>query len=83
VNVGDYMRIFRYEGGHAETAPTFSDYQYKMYGFGSNPVAYQWNDLPRLVVGEGIVLNVNANSSTLYITQSRLEAFAGDYVEIE
>ena len=83
VKVGDYMRVFRYQGSHAETAPKFDDYQYKMYGFGSTPQAYQWNDLPREILGEGIVLNVGPNSSTILITTSRLEMYAGDYVEIE
>jgi len=83
VNVGDYMRVFRYQGGHAQTAPYFADYQYKMYGFGSTPVAYKWNDLPREILGEGIVLNVSPNSSTVYITYSRLDMYAGDYVEVE
>jgi hypothetical protein len=83
VKVGDYMRVFRYEGGKAETVPNFDDYQYKMYGFGSNPVTYKWNDLPREVLGEGIVLNVNPNSSTLYLTVSHIEMHAGDYAEVE
>jgi hypothetical protein len=83
VNVGDYMRVFRYQGGTAETVPNFEDYQYKMYGFGSNPIAYKWNDLPREVVGEGVVLNVSPNSSTVFITYSRLDLYAGDYAEIE
>ena len=83
VKVGDYLRVFRYEGSHSETAPSFDDYQYKMYGFGSTPQAYQWNDLPREVVGEGIVLSVSGNSSTVLITASRMEMYAGDYVEIE
>jgi hypothetical protein len=83
VKVGDYMRVFRYEGGNAETVPNFDDYQYKMYGFGSNPVAYKWNDLPREVLGEGIVLNVNPNSSTLYLTVSHIDMHAGDYAEVE
>jgi len=83
VNVGDYMRIFRYQGTKAETAPNFDDYQYKMYGFGSNPVAYKWNELPREIRGEGIVLNVSPNSSTVFITYSRNEMFAGDYAEVE
>jgi hypothetical protein len=83
VKVGDYMRVFRYQGSHAETAPNFDDYQYKMYGFGSTPQKYQWNDLPREILGEGIVLNVGPNSSTILITYSRLEMYAGDYVEIE
>ena len=83
VKVGDYMRIFRYQGSSAETAPNFEDFQYKMYGFGSTPVAYKWNDLPREIVGEGVVLNVSPNSCSVLITFSRIEIFAGDYVEIE
>jgi len=83
VNVGDYMRVFRYEGGHAETVPNFDDYQYKMYGFGSNPVAYKWNDLPREIIGEGVVLNVSPNSSTVFLTVSHIEMYAGDYAEVE
>jgi len=82
-NVGDYMRVFRYQGSHADTAPYFDDYQYKMYGFGSTPVAYKWNDLPREILGEGIVLNVSPNSSTLFLTVSRSQMYAGDYAEIE
>ena len=83
VNVGDYMRIFRYQGGGVETVTNYDDFQYKMYGFGSTPVAYKWNDLPREMLGEGIVLNVSPNSSTMLITYSRTAIFAGDYVEIE
>jgi len=83
VNVGDYMRIFRYQGGGVETTSNFEDFQYKMYGFGSTPVAYKWNDLPREMLGEGVVLNVSPNSSTMLITLSRKDIYAGDYVEIE
>jgi hypothetical protein len=83
VNVGDYLRVFRYQGNAGQTAPSFDDYQYKMYGFGSAPVAYKWNDLPREVIGEGIVLNVSPNSSTIFITYSRYDMYAGDYVEVE
>ena len=83
VKVGDYMRVFRYQGSHAELAPSFEDFQYKMYGFGSTPQKYQWNDLPREIIGEGIVLSTGPNSATLLITYSRLEMYAGDYVEVE
>jgi hypothetical protein len=83
VNVGDYMRIFRYQGGGVQTVSNFEDFQYKMYGFGSTPVAYKWNDLPREMLGEGIVINVSPNSSTMLITLSRSDIYAGDYVEIE
>jgi hypothetical protein len=83
VKVGDYFRIFRYQGTLAETVPQTRDYQYAMYGFGSTPTRYSWNDLPREVLGEGIVLSVSRNSSTVLITYNRAEVYAGDYVEIE
>jgi hypothetical protein len=83
VNVGDYLRVFRYQGSTSETLTYFTDYQDKMYGFGSTPVHYKWNDLPREILGEGIVLNVGPNSSTVLITFSRVEIFAGDYTELE
>jgi hypothetical protein len=83
VKVGDYLRIFRYQGSHAELAPNYDDYQYAMYGFGTTPVKYKWNDLPRDVLGEGIALNVGPNSATILITVARMDIYAGDYVEIE
>lgn len=81
--VGDYFRIFRYQGSMAETVPQEKGYQYMLYGFGSAPSRYEWNDLPREVLGEGIVISVNRNSSTMVITFSSSEMYAGDYVEIE
>jgi len=83
VKVGDYLRIFRYQGSTAETVPQTKDYQSKMYGFGSAPEHYSWNDLPREILGEGIVFNVSHNSSTMMITVSSSEIYSGDYIEIE
>jgi len=83
VKVGDYFRIFRYQGSMAETVPQNKGYQYSMYGFGSAPTRYEWNDLPREILGEGIVINVNRNSSTMIITFNSIEVYAGDYIEIE
>jgi hypothetical protein len=83
VKVGDYFRIFRYQGSHSDTVEMDKGYQYKLYGFGSAPQRYEWNDLPREVLGEGIVLSVSRNSSTMMITFTNIEVFAGDYVEIE
>lgn len=83
VKVGDYFRIFRYQGSTSEYAPQTKDYQYMMYGFGSAPKRYSWNDLPREVLGEGIVLNASHNSSTVMITFSSAQIYAGDYVELE
>jgi hypothetical protein len=83
VKVGDYFRIFRYQGSSSDTVEMDKGYQYKLYGFGSAPQRYEWNDLPREVLGEGIVLSVSRNSSTVMITFTNIEVFAGDYVEIE
>lgn len=83
VKVGDYFRIFRHQGSMAETVPIEVGYQYMMYGFGSTPVRYQWNDLPREILGEGMVISVSRNSSTVVLTYSSTSVYAGDYVEIE
>ena len=83
VKVGDYFRVFRYQGSRNETAYQTPGYQDRLYGFGSTPQRYSWNDLPRELLGEGIVLNVSRNSSTVLLTHSRIEIYAGDYVELE
>jgi hypothetical protein len=83
VKVGDYMRVFRYQGTKREIATPASGYQYEIYGFGSAPERYQWKDLPREVLGEGIVLNVTKNAATILLTYTMLPVFTGDYVEIE
>jgi hypothetical protein len=83
VKVGDYLRVFRYQGTTSATSVNFPDFQYSMYGFGSTPVKYKWNDLPRQVLGEGIVMNVTHNACAVFITYSRQDMYSGDYVEIE
>ena len=83
VKIGDYLRIFRHEGKVTENVPTTRGYHYEVYGFGSAPQRYSWEDLPREVLGEGIVLNASRNSSTVLITYLRQQSFVGDEVEIE
>jgi len=83
VKVGDYFRIFRYQGTLAELSPQTKGFQDRLYGFGSSPGRYNWNDLPREVLGEGIVINVSRNSSTVFVTYSSADIYAGDYIEIE
>jgi hypothetical protein len=83
VRVGDYFRIFRYQGTHIETAYQIQDMAYKAFGYGSTPVKYEWNNLPRQVLGEGIVLRTGPNSSTVMVTDARVEIYVGDYVEVE
>src|SRR5260370_13454870 len=83
VKVGDYFRILRYQGTNTDTIPAEKHSQDMLYGFGSNPKHYAWNDLPREVLGEGIVLNASQNSATVLVTVSRREIYSGDYVELE
>jgi hypothetical protein len=83
VKVGDYFRIFRYQDAHHETVYQVGGTAYKMYGFGAAPTPYTWSDLPRDVLGEGIVVRTGPNASTVLITLSGREIYAGDYVELE
>jgi len=83
VHVGDYFRVFRYQGTRNETMYQVRGTTYKVYGFGSTPIAYQWNNVPRQVLGEGIVLRTGPNSATVLLTTVRQEIFDGDYVELE
>ena len=83
VKVGDYMRVFRYQGVQHETAFQTRRHSFRVYGFGSMPLSYNWESVPREILGEGIVLRVTPNATTLLITLSLREVYAGDYVEIE
>jgi hypothetical protein len=83
VQVGNYFRVFRYQGSRNEAVYQERDTSYKVYGFGTTPVAYRWDNLPRQVMGEGIVLRTGPNSSTVLLTTSRDAIFVGDYVELE
>ena len=54
-----------------------------MYGYGATPVPYSWSDLPRDVLGEGIVVRVGPNAATILITSSQREIYVDDFVELE
>ena len=83
VQVGDYFRVFRYQGTHNDTIYQIRNTAYKVYGYGSTPVKYEWDNLPRQVLGEGLVLRTGPNSATVLLTTAREEIYDGDYVEIE
>jgi hypothetical protein len=83
VQVGDYFRVFRYQGTRNDLDYQVRNMAYKAYGYGSTPVAYHWDNLPRQIVGEGLVLRTGPNSATVLLTVAREEIFDGDYVEVE
>jgi hypothetical protein len=89
VKVGDYFRIFRYTGTEHEVAYQTKRFAFDadswagVYGFGSVPAKYKWDNTPREVIGEGIVVRTAPNSSSVLLTFGLREVYAGDYVEIE
>jgi hypothetical protein len=83
VKVGDYFRIFRYQGTEHETAYQNKRFSFDVYGYGSAPAKYQWNNVPREVLGEGVVVRTGSNASSVLITFSLRQIYAGDYVELE
>ena len=83
VRVGDYYRVFRYQGDRHSTVYQARGQERSIWGLGSAPAPWKWVDLPRDILGEGIVLGVSPNASTVLITASLREIYAGDYVEIE
>ncbi len=90
VRVGDYFRVFRYTGTQHDTSfetPRFAfDVEGEWgptFGFGAAPKKWDWTNMPREVLGEGVVLRTSPNSSTVLLTFTLREIYAGDYVEIE
>jgi len=83
LKVGSYLRVFRNQGKGVSTIYQTVGTEYKLYGFGSTPVAYTWPGLPREILGEGIVVRVSGNTATVMLTAVRREVYAGDYVELE
>lgn len=83
VHVGSYLRVFRSQGRGVSTIYQNKGTEYKLYGFGSTPVEYTWEGLPREILGEGIVVRVSGNTATMIVTAMRREIYAGDYVEVE
>jgi hypothetical protein len=90
VKVGDYFRIFRYEGTEHESAYQTPRFAFDVdgdlgptYGYGASPKKWNWSNVPREDIGEGIVLRTGPDSSTVLITFSYIEIYPGDYVELE
>jgi hypothetical protein len=90
VKVGDYFRLFRYTGTQHETVYQTPRFAFDadgdwgpVYGFGKSPSKHNWENTPREVLGEGVVLRTGPNSSTVLITFILREIFPGDYVELE
>jgi hypothetical protein len=87
VKVGDYIRMFRYAGATRENYPQYPNMQYSAHVlgelYGRAPQTYASKDLPREILGEGVVLNVSAKSATVLITTAKAAITSGDSAEVE
>jgi hypothetical protein len=83
VQIGNYFRVFRYQDNHHDKVYEIPKADYVTFGFGSAPKPYGWSDLPRDVLGEGIVVRVGPNAATVLLTDSLRDIYIGDYVELE
>jgi hypothetical protein len=83
LKVGSYVRVFRYAGPTKEVVPQEQKAAYAMYGWGSAPVKYTPEQLPREILGEAIVIRATAHTATVLITAMRNDMYVGDYVEVE
>ncbi len=94
VHVGDYFRIFRYQGTQHDTVYQTPRYAFDaefdsaipdmgIFGFGAVNKKWDWSNVPREVLGEGLVIRTGPNSATVLLTFTLREIFPGDYVELE
>lgn len=83
VQVGDHIRVFRYQDSTHETPYRTPNSGWMLYGFGSTPVRYTWADLPREVLAHGVVLRVGENAATVLLTATLKDVYLGDYVELK
>lgn len=82
VKAGDYLRIYRYQSNEDNSVFQTPAMGTSVEGYGSGP-SISPKDLPREVLGEGIVLRATPNASTVLITLSLREIYDGDHCEIE
>jgi hypothetical protein len=83
VKVGDYFRIYRYQDNRDDTSYLEPNMGTEAFGYGAAPGHPNPKDLPREILGEGVVLRATPNASTVLITFSLREIYDGDYCELE
>jgi hypothetical protein len=81
--VGDYVRFYRYQASKRELVYQARGIQDHIFGFGKAPKLYKPTDLPREVLGEGVVLRSSPTSSTVLVMHCLREIYLGDSVEVE
>jgi hypothetical protein len=81
--VGDYIRFFRPTARKNSQVYQLGGMSDHVEGFGSAPRHYGPADLPREVIGEGVVLRVTKTSASVIVFNELREVYLGDNAEIE
>jgi len=80
---GEYIRFFRPTARQDNALYQLGGMSDHVYGFGGTPIRWRPDDLPREVLGEGVVLRTTPTSASVLVFNSLLEIMLGDYAEIE
>ena len=83
VKAGDYLRIYRYQNNEDNLVFQTPEMETHVEGFGSAPAGISPKDLPREILGEGVVLRATPNAATVLVTLSLREIYDGDHCEVE
>jgi hypothetical protein len=81
--VGDQLILFRIPGATDSELPSSLGAATQLAGFGTSTARYPPHELPREVLGQGVVLRVSPTAATVLITASSREIELGDYAELE
>ncbi len=81
--VGDYIRIFRPTAAQNNKIYQVGGMSDHVFLWGSTPKHYGPQDLPREVIGEGVVLRVTKTSASIMLYNLLREVYIGDQAEIE
>jgi len=83
VKPGDYIRFFRHPAPQVAAIYQIGGMSDHVFGFGQTPQRWWSKDLPREVLGEGVVLRTTASSASVLVFNSLREIYLGDFVEVE
>jgi len=83
VKPGDYIRFFRYSGARSDSIYQIGGITDHVFGFGKTPEHWAATDVPREVLGEGVVLRATPTSASVLIFNLFHEIYLGDWVEVE
>jgi hypothetical protein len=83
VKAGDYIRFYRPTAAQINAIYQIGGMADHVYGFGNTPVRWYSPDLPREVLGEGVVLRTTPTSASVLIYNQFREIYLGDWVEVE